>query len=323
MNLGSKRALHYVLGIALAFFICIPLAQGQAAPATGPKPQMAEDVFKNVQLLKGIPVKEFMDTMGFFSASTGLNCIDCHSPDAADSLAAYAIDTPLKQTARKMIIMVNMLDKSNFGGQRKVTCYTCHRATDHPEAIPSLLDQYSVEPDDPDRVEVIEKGGAPPVNQLSADKVLDKYIQAIGGAAQVAKLTSFVGKGTYEGFDTYSEKVPFEIFAKAPDQLTTVIHTQHGDSVSHLRRHSRLDRCVGQIDARPPACRRRPRGRQDGRFSLVSRADQARVQVAHRLPFGLHRRQTSRSDSGRRGRRHRRQIIFRQAVGDSLAAGAL
>src|SRR5438105_11965180 len=28
----------------------------------------SEDVFKNVQLLKGIPVKEFMNTMGFFSA---------------------------------------------------------------------------------------------------------------------------------------------------------------------------------------------------------------------------------------------------------------
>ena len=70
------------------------------------------------------------------------------------------------------------------------------------------------------------------MNQLSADKILDKYIQAIGGAAQLAKLTSFVGKGTYKGFDTYSEKVPFEIFAKAPDQLTTVIHTQHGDSVA-------------------------------------------------------------------------------------------
>lgn len=232
MNVGSKRAIDYALGIALAYFISIPFAQGQAAPPATEKPLMAENVFKNIQLLKGISVKEFMDTMGFFSASTGLNCIDCHSPDAADSLDAYAIDTPLKQTARKMIIMVNTLDKSNFGGQRKVTCYTCHRATDHPEAIPSLLDQYSVAPDDPDRVEVVGKGGAPPVNQMSADKILDKYIQAIGGAAQVAKLTSFVGKGTYEGFDTYSEKVPFEIYAKAPSELTTIIHTQHGDSVN-------------------------------------------------------------------------------------------
>src|SRR5437764_338958 len=50
---------------------------------------MAEDVFKNIQVLKGIPVKEFMNTMGFFSASTGLNCIDCHSPQA-EELAGYA-----------------------------------------------------------------------------------------------------------------------------------------------------------------------------------------------------------------------------------------
>jgi hypothetical protein len=27
---------------------------------------MAEDVFKNVQVLKGIPVNQFMETMGFF-----------------------------------------------------------------------------------------------------------------------------------------------------------------------------------------------------------------------------------------------------------------
>jgi len=226
MNLVSKRAVPYVMAV-LASFICIPLVQGQTLPAD----QKAESVFKNIQLLKGISVKEFMDTMGFFSASTGLNCIDCHSPDAADSLAAYAIDTPLKQTARKMLIMVQTIDKSNFGGQQKVTCYTCHRATDHPEAIPSLLDQYSVAPDDPDRVEVIKGGTAPP-NQPTADQIIDKYIQAIGGAAQVAKLTSYVGKGTYEGFDTYSEKVPYEFYAKAPNQLTTIIHTQHGDSVA-------------------------------------------------------------------------------------------
>src|SRR5207248_8001540 len=83
------------------------------------KPLMAEDVFKNIQVLKGIPVKEFMNTMGFFSAATNLNCIDCHSPQSED-LAGYAIDTPLKQTARKMITMVNTLNKANFGGQRKV-----------------------------------------------------------------------------------------------------------------------------------------------------------------------------------------------------------
>jgi len=233
MNVGSRRVIHCVLGTAIACFMGIPLAHGQAArPATDQKPLMAEDVFKNVQLLRGISVKEFMDTMGFFSAATGMNCIDCHSPEAADSLAGYAVDTPLKQTARKMLVMVNMLNKGTFGGQRKVTCYTCHRATDHPEAIPSLVDQYTVAPDDPDRAEVVGEGGSRPVNQMSADQILDKYITAIGGAQQLAKLTSFVAKGTYEGYDSYSETVPYEIFARAPSQLTAVIHTQHGDSVS-------------------------------------------------------------------------------------------
>jgi len=238
MKAGSKRLINYVLGqYALGTVILclmgIPLAHGQAArPGTEQKPLMAEDVFKNVQLLKGISVKEFMDTMGFFSAATSLNCIDCHAAEGADNLAAYATDTPMKQTARKMILMVNALNRANFAGQRKVTCYTCHRATEHPAAIPSLLEQYGTPTDDPNTVEIISNATAKPANQISADQILDKYIVAIGGAPQVAKLTSFVAKGSYEGFETYSEKVPIEIFANAPNQLTTVVHTQHGDSVS-------------------------------------------------------------------------------------------
>jgi hypothetical protein len=196
------------------------------------RPLLAEDVFKNVQILKGIPVKEFMNTMGFFSAATNLNCIDCHSPQS-ESLEGYAIDTPLKQTTRKMITMVNALNKANFGGLRKVTCYTCHRANDRPEAIPSLLDQYSVPTDDPDKVEIIRgPQAAQPANKVTPEQIIDKYIQAIGGAAAVSKLTSFAAKGTYEGYETLSEKVPVEIFANAPGQLSTVIHTQNGDSVS-------------------------------------------------------------------------------------------
>src|SRR6516225_4656905 len=177
-------------------FICCCLVVATSANAQQ-KPLVAEDVFKNVQLLKGIPVKEFMNTMGFFSAATNLNCVDCHSPQSED-LAGYAIDTPLKQTTRKMITMVETLNKANFGGQRRVTCYTCHRATDRPDAIPSLLDQYSVPVDDPDKVEIIRgPQAAQTANKISADQILDKYLDAIGGVAAVGKLTSFVAKGTY------------------------------------------------------------------------------------------------------------------------------
>ena len=90
---------------------------------------MAEDVFKNVQILKGIPVKEFMNTMGFFSAATNLNCIDCHSAQS-ESLEGYAIDTPRKQMARKMIAIVKEANAKI--GAARVSCYTCHRGQPRP-----------------------------------------------------------------------------------------------------------------------------------------------------------------------------------------------
>ena len=219
--------------MAVVVFVCLVVAASAqvASPRTDEKPLMAEDVFKNVQVLKGIPVKEFINTMGFFSAATNLNCIDCHSPEG-ESLEGYAIDTPRKQTARRMVLMVNQINQSQFGGRRLVTCYTCHRANDRPEAIPSLLDQYSVPEDDPNRVEVIPAGPVQSVKKISADQILDKYLRAIGGAAQAATLTSFVARGIYEGYDTLSANVPVDIFANAPNQLTTIVHTQNGDSVT-------------------------------------------------------------------------------------------
>jgi hypothetical protein len=51
-----------------------PVASAQPADQ---RRQMAEDVFKNIQVLRGVPVNQFMDTMGFFSAALGLNCTGC------------------------------------------------------------------------------------------------------------------------------------------------------------------------------------------------------------------------------------------------------
>src|SRR5437016_88944 len=53
--------------------------QAAQALASVPRDQMAEVAFKNVQVLRGIPVDEFLATMGFIAASTGLNCTHCHS----------------------------------------------------------------------------------------------------------------------------------------------------------------------------------------------------------------------------------------------------
>jgi hypothetical protein len=104
----------------LAIALCAPVV-GQTVPA---KQLMSEQAFKNVTVLKGIPVDEFMDTMGFISASTNYNCTDCHvEPKVEGDWSVYAEETPRKATTRRMILMVDAINKTNFGGARVVTCY--------------------------------------------------------------------------------------------------------------------------------------------------------------------------------------------------------
>src|SRR5207245_10358566 len=66
----------------------------------------------------------------------------------------------------------------------------------------------------------------------TADDILDPYIQALGGAQRLAGLTSFVGKGRYEGFDSYHGKVALEVYAENTGQRTVIVHTQKGDSIT-------------------------------------------------------------------------------------------
>ena len=132
---------------------------------------MAEDVFKNVQILRGIPVDEFMDTMGMFSSATGLNCTNCHQADNSTNWDSYAVDTRLKQSARRMLRMVNALNKDSFGGTHAITCYTCHHGDQRPRGVPNLAIQYSAPPEDPNEIEAFSGRG-----MSSADAVFDKYL---------------------------------------------------------------------------------------------------------------------------------------------------
>jgi hypothetical protein len=193
------------------------------------KPVMAEEVFKNIPALKGIPVDEFMDTMGMFSAALSMNCTDCHMPDSLDSWANFAKETPRKITARKMTLMVNGINKNNFGGKQMVTCYTCHHGDQKAKQTPSLTIQYSAPIEDPNDVQF---SGAVIRGVPSADEVFNKYIQAAGGAQKVAALTGFIAKGTYEGYDTQHAQSPIEVYAKAPGQRTSVIRAFFGEKIA-------------------------------------------------------------------------------------------
>jgi hypothetical protein len=206
---------------ALAVFVT-----SAAAQTPPPKQLLSEQAFKNVTVLKGIPVDEFMDTMGFIAASTNYNCTDCHvEPKVEGDWSVYAEETPRKAAARRMILMVQSINKTNFGGARMVTCYTCHRNVQGaPKITPSLADQYGEPPTpDPDEVEIRRQApGAP-----SPDQIFDKYLQAVGGAQKATAITSIVFKGTYQGYAEPKSSV--DIYVKAPNQRTMIVHTDGGD----------------------------------------------------------------------------------------------
>ena len=96
MNLGSRPPVLRAMATIAVWVLHIASAAGQTAPA---KQLLSEQAFKNVTVLKGIPVDEFMDTMGFISASTNYNCTDCHvEPKVGGRLECF---TPRRPPARR------------------------------------------------------------------------------------------------------------------------------------------------------------------------------------------------------------------------------
>jgi len=128
------------------------------------------------------------------------------------------------QRARQMLTMMSDLNDRYFAGRTRVTCFTCHRGSQAPVSEPDLSIQYGEPYEDPNARDF------PVETRVTADQLFDKYIQWTGGAQNVARLTSYVGRGTYEGFDTAFEKRPVEIYAKAPNQQTLIVRLATGAS---------------------------------------------------------------------------------------------
>ena len=223
---GSGRAALAATGIAVVALISARLAVAQ--PAAPDKPLLAEQVFKNIQVLKGIPVDDFMETMGIMTAALQFDCSDCHANAGTDRVD-WAADTPRKRTARRMVAMVATINKDNFGGRQMVTCWTCHRNRDRPLVTPTMEAIYTTPSLEPDDV-IVSPPGLP-----APSSILDKYIEASGGAQRLAGLTSFVGKGTSVGFGGFGGGGDVEIDAKVPDQRATIIlfkaETGRGDQI--------------------------------------------------------------------------------------------
>ena len=215
--------------LVFAGLIVVVAAVAGAAAQQGPEPNspLAEDVFKDVRMLRGIPVDEFMETMGFFSAATGLNCQDCHVGESGGDWARYTDETARKATARRMMAMVAAINKTNFAGRPVVSCWSCHDGNNVPEVVPDLAVQYSNElPRDPFQFSRSDPA-APPV-----DTIFAKFVQTLGGAERLATVRSLVIRGIYGGTDTLSLKVPVEIYVRAPNQRAMIVHTFDGDTTT-------------------------------------------------------------------------------------------
>jgi len=225
MRPRSGRRILAATGIAVAVLIGA-LTAAQTAPQQ--QPLLSDQVFKNVQALKGIPVDEFLGTMGLMAAALQFDCSDCHV-NAGTASVDWAADTPRKITARRMVNMVATINQSNFGGRQLVTCWTCHRNRDKPLATPTLATIYGMPAVEPDDV-VTQFPGLD-----SPESILDKYIQASGGAQRLAGLSSISAKGISVSFGGFGGNGAVEIVARAPDKRSTIIlfkaETNRGDQI--------------------------------------------------------------------------------------------
>ena len=206
--------------VALVAFSARPAqAQGGGGGASvaGKK---AEEVYKNIQVLKGVPAEQVIPTMQFIAASLGQQCTFCHV-EARDK-----DDKETKGTARKMIQMVMAINKDNFNGRVSVTCYTCHRGNQDPVGVP-VIAEAEMRPPEPAQGGGGAGGGGQRPQGPSADQLMDKYLQAIGGVDALAKISSRVEKGNLVGAD--GRKTPVDIYLKGTDKRVMITHTANGD----------------------------------------------------------------------------------------------
>jgi len=97
---------------------------------TGKENQPAEQVFKNIQLLKGMPAGRLLAVMEVgYSKSLGVNCTHCHVNGQWEKE-----EKPTKQITRDMSAMAKAINTEYLKGIKNlkspnpvVNCTTCHR----------------------------------------------------------------------------------------------------------------------------------------------------------------------------------------------------
>ena len=203
-------------------------AQTPAAPAA-PQEKTVDQTRKNIQVLKGLPDSQLGTVMQFIAVSMGRRCDFCHVNKGGNNWVWESDDKEEKLAARKMMTMVLALNKDNFRGSPTVSCYTCHRGRNSPQGIPSFpLPTPAPRPQPPAAAAPGQATPTPvPTPAMpTADQILAKYVDAIGGQVAIDKMKTRVMKGTYTGVN--GAEIPYEVYLTAPDKFYINATAQQG-----------------------------------------------------------------------------------------------
>jgi photosynthetic reaction center cytochrome c subunit len=219
----GRNAVYVLL---IGFLVMSAIAFLHAQPDSQRVP--AEQFYKNIQILKGVPADQVLPAMQFMTSSLGVHCDHCHIEGAFDK-----DDKKPKQQAREMMKMVTTINHDNFGGARGVTCYTCHRGLLRPKRTPKVAAENQV----PAKAAAVPTASA-------VSQIIDRYMQAVGGTAAIKKITSVDAKGVMQlggGID-----FPMQILLKEPGMRSTVVQFSNGDSVEVLTGESGWSQLPGR-----------------------------------------------------------------------------
>ncbi len=237
--MNTKFILRNISGL-LGIFTLIIVATGTSAPtlyaqapaAAPPAPpqtaadmkgKTAEQYYKKIEALKGIPADQVHPAMEYITTALGVGCGYCHVVGHFDQ-----DDKREKHVARSMIQMTLAMNQTVFDGKREITCYTCHHGVAKAastmllpgdkmpteksamELFPPLaLTNYTnLDPGmSPSKAPATVMSGPAPAPKPpaaaaaplpSVADVFSKYEQALGGEAAVGKITALSFKGTVD-----------------------------------------------------------------------------------------------------------------------------
>jgi hypothetical protein len=194
-------------------------AQNQPAAQT-PTEKTIDQTHTNIKVLKGVPDSQLIPIMNFMGASLGVRCNYCHVNN--NGKWDFASDEKgEKNAARDMMTMTMGINKNSFRGNNEVSCYTCHRGrTNVAHTLPMPLPTPEPRPSP-----APTPAGSPQPNP-TADQVIDKFYQAIGGVAAIDKMKSRVMKGTV--VMNNGNEIGYEVDQSGPDSVLAILTTPQG-----------------------------------------------------------------------------------------------